>query len=53
MGRTTVPVDEQTADALAELKSRGDTYDDVIRRLLRDDYGTAAAEIVADRGDSE
>jgi predicted CopG family antitoxin len=34
MGRTTVQVDDETADLLWARKSRGESYDDVIRRLL-------------------
>ncbi|WP_259517117.1 antitoxin VapB family protein [Halanaeroarchaeum sp. HSR-CO] len=34
MGRTTIQVDDETADELHELKERGDSYDDVIQRLL-------------------
>jgi len=37
MGRTTVQVDAETADRLHERKARGESYDDVIRRLLGDD----------------
>jgi len=34
MGRTTVQVDDETADLLWARKDRGESYDDVIRRLL-------------------
>lgn len=34
MGRTTISVQEETADQLHELKQRGDSYDDVVSRLL-------------------
>lgn len=34
MARTTISLDEQTADDLHELKQRGDSYDDVVRRLI-------------------
>lgn len=34
MDRTTISVSEDLADALHDLKSRGDTYEDVIWRLL-------------------
>ena len=36
MGSTTIRVDDETADALHGLKGRGDSYDDVVRRLLAD-----------------
>jgi predicted CopG family antitoxin len=36
MGRTTVSLDAETADALHQMKERGDSYDDVIRRLIED-----------------
>lgn len=34
MGITTIQVTDETAEALADRKGRGDAYDDVIRRLL-------------------
>ena len=34
MGRTTIAVDDETADELHAMKQRGDSYDDVIRRLI-------------------
>lgn len=34
MGRTTIQLDEETADRLHGRKERGDSYDDVVRRLL-------------------
>jgi len=37
MGKTTIEVDDVTADRLHDLKSRRDSYDDVIRRLLNDE----------------
>jgi len=37
MERTTVQVDAETADRLHDRKARGESYDDVIRRLLGDD----------------
>lgn len=37
MGRTTISVAEETADQLHELKGRGESYDDVIQRLLQAD----------------
>jgi predicted CopG family antitoxin len=36
MGRTTVSLDDETADVLHEMKERGDSYDDVVRRLIED-----------------
>jgi len=33
---TTIRVSEELADELHERKSRGDTYNDVVRRLLED-----------------
>ena len=36
MGSTTIRVDDDTADDLHVLKERGDSYDDVIRRLLKE-----------------
>lgn len=38
---TTIQVAEETADELHDRKQRGDTYDDVIRRLLDDREGPA------------
>jgi len=35
MGHTTIMIDETTADDLHALKERGDSYDDVVRRLLK------------------
>lgn len=34
MAQTSIRVDESTADKLHDLKNRGDSYDDVINRLL-------------------
>ena len=34
MGRTTISVSDEVADKLHDLKRRGESYDDVIRRLL-------------------
>ena len=34
---TTIRVSENLADELHERKSRGDTYNDVVRRLLTDE----------------
>lgn len=34
MGRTTVSLKEETADELHAMKGRGDSYDDVIQRLI-------------------
>jgi predicted CopG family antitoxin len=36
MGRTTVSLDDETADVLHTMKERGDSYDDVVRRLIKD-----------------
>ena len=36
MGRTTVSLDDETADVLHTMKERGDSYDDVVRRLIED-----------------
>lgn len=36
MGKTNIRIDRSTADRLHDLKERGDSYDDVIRRLLED-----------------
>lgn len=36
MGRTTISLDEETADKLHEMKRRGDSYDDVVRRLIEE-----------------
>jgi len=36
MSRTTVSLDAETADVLHRMKDRGDSYDDVIRRLIED-----------------
>lgn len=35
MSRTTVSLSEETADDLHEMKQRGDSYDDVVRRLIQ------------------
>ena len=40
---TTIAVAEQTADKLHEMKDRGESYDDVINRLL-ESYGGDADE---------
>jgi len=34
MGRTTISVQDETADELHDLKERGESYDDVVSRLL-------------------
>jgi predicted CopG family antitoxin len=34
MGRTTISVSDETADVLHDMKKRGESYDDVIVRLL-------------------
>jgi len=36
MGRTTISVDDWTADELHRMKRRGDSYDDVVRRLIEE-----------------
>jgi predicted CopG family antitoxin len=36
VSKTTIRVDDSTADKLHEKKQRGDSYDDVIRRLFKD-----------------
>ncbi|WP_290817206.1 antitoxin VapB family protein [Halovivax sp.] len=36
MGRTTISVSDEVADKLHELKGRGESYDDVLRRILAD-----------------
>lgn len=36
MDRTTISVSDEVADTLHNLKERGDSYDDVIRRLLKE-----------------
>jgi predicted CopG family antitoxin len=36
MGRTSVQVSDELADELYELKSRGETYEDVIWRLIEE-----------------
>ena len=37
MGRTSIQVSDELADELHERKERGDSYEDVIWRLLEDD----------------
>ena len=37
MGRTSIQVSDELADELHERKDRGDSYEDVIWRLLEDD----------------
>jgi len=37
VGYTTLRVSEEMADELHDLKKRGDSYDDVIRRLVTDE----------------
>jgi len=37
MGQTTIRIDDSTADQLHNKKNRGDSYDDVIKRLLEKD----------------
>jgi len=34
MDRTTISVSEEVADTLHDLKQRGESYDDVLRRIL-------------------
>ena len=35
MGQTTIRIDDSTADELHDRKERGDSYDDVITRMLQ------------------
>lgn len=35
MSRTTVSLKEETADQLHSMKDRGDSYDDVVQRLIQ------------------
>ena len=37
MAQTTIRIDDGTADKLHDKKNRGDSYDDVINRLLEND----------------
>jgi predicted CopG family antitoxin len=39
MGKTTIQLDDETADRLYERKARGESYDDVVRRLLGETGG--------------
>jgi hypothetical protein len=34
-GKTTISISKETAEALAKLGKKGDTYDDIIKALLR------------------
>lgn len=34
MGKTNIQVDEEIADLLHDMKERGDSYNDVLRRML-------------------
>ena len=34
-GRTSIPVDKATKDALDELRNEGETYDELLARLMR------------------
>lgn len=36
MDRTTISVSDEVADALHDMKQRGESYDDVLRRILTD-----------------
>lgn len=53
MGRTNVPVRDETWERLNGRKSRGDTFDDVISRLLdaTSDNGSATDSIEQQIGD--
>lgn len=42
MGKTTIQLDDETADRLYERKARGESYDDVVRRLLGETNGNGA-----------
>jgi predicted CopG family antitoxin len=37
MGKTTIELSDDTADRLYAMKDRGDSYEDVILRLLNDE----------------
>lgn len=37
MGKTTIQITEDLADELHQMKNRGDSYDDVIRRVIRNE----------------
>lgn len=37
MGRTTIQVSDELADELHDLKNRGDSYEDVIWRLIEEE----------------
>ena len=36
MGRTTISVSDERADELHDMKGRGDSYDDVLARVLKE-----------------
>ena len=36
MNRTTIPVSKEIRDQLRQLASKGETYDDLLRRLIED-----------------
>jgi len=40
MGRTTISVSDELADDLHDRKQRGDSYEDVINRLIQEADGT-------------
>jgi predicted CopG family antitoxin len=44
MGRTTIQVSDELADELHDRKNRGDSYEDVIWRLIEASDRSAAAE---------
>lgn len=48
---TTIQVDDETADELHERKQRGDTYDDVVRRLLEETGDDPDGGLEDDDGD--
>lgn len=44
MGKTTVTVSDENADRLHDRKRRGESYDDVVERLLNNTEPTATAQ---------
>lgn len=50
MGRTTISVSDEVADELHSMKHRGESYDDVLRRVINVEDDDTATESAADDG---
>lgn len=52
MGRTTITVRDETRQALLQLGSMNDSYDDVVCRLVEAEHGDGAVEQLANESEN-